>query len=110
MNFSKISDKIVFKALEHLKYGKINLVNYDQKKYSFGEPNASLTADIKINKPGLTLTIINKGSVGLAEAYMRGDFETNNLTNLANSINNFTGRTGVKANLSSDLKHLILEN
>ena len=82
MNFSRISDKIVFKALEHLKYGKINLVNYDQKKYSFGEPNASLTADIKINKPGLTLTVINKGSVGLAEAYMRGDFETNNLTNL----------------------------
>jgi len=82
MNFSRISDKIVFKALEHLKYGKINLVNYDQKKYSFGEPNASLTADIKINKPGLTLTIINKGSVGLAEAYMKGDFETNNLTNL----------------------------
>ena len=39
MNFSRISDKIVFKALEHLKYGKINLVNYDQKKYSFGEPN-----------------------------------------------------------------------
>ena len=33
-----------------------------------------------------------------------------NLTNLANSINNFTGRTGVKANLSSDLKHIILEN
>ena len=82
MNFSRISDKIVFKALEHLKYGKINLVNHDQKKYSFGEPNASLTADIKINKPGLTLTVINKGSVGLAEAYMRGDFETNNLTNL----------------------------
>ena len=35
---------------------------------------------------------------------------TTNLTNLANTINNFSGRTGVTANLSSDKKHLILEN
>ena len=39
-----------------------------------------------------------------------GSVLTNNLTNLANSINNYSGRTGVKANLSSDLKHIILEN
>ena len=30
-----------------------------------------------------------------------------NLTNLANAINNYSGRTGVTANLSSDKKHLI---
>tara|TARA_X000000950_G_scaffold109117_1_gene137549 strand:- start:811 stop:4629 length:3819 start_codon:yes stop_codon:yes gene_type:complete len=35
---------------------------------------------------------------------------TTNLTNLANTINNFSGRTGVTANLSSDKKHIILEN
>ncbi|MAI60770.1 MAG: flagellar hook-associated protein FlgK [Rickettsiales bacterium] len=33
-----------------------------------------------------------------------------NLTNLANTINNYSGRTGVTANLSSDKKHIILEN
>ena len=38
--------------------------------------------ELKVNKPGLTYTIINKGSIGLAEAYMRGDFETNNLSDL----------------------------
>ena len=32
------------------------------------------------------------------------------LTNLANTINNYSGRTGVTANLSSDKKHIILEN
>ena len=35
---------------------------------------------------------------------------TTNLTNLANTINNFSGRTGVTADLSSDKKHIILEN
>ena len=35
---------------------------------------------------------------------------TTDLTNLANTINNFSGRTGVTANLSSDKKHIILEN
>ena len=32
------------------------------------------------------------------------------LTNLANSINNFSGRTGVIANLSSDKKHIVMVN
>jgi Cyclopropane fatty acid synthase and related methyltransferases len=41
-----------------------------------------LRAKFKINKPGLTLQIIKSGSVGLAEAYMRDEFETDNLTNL----------------------------
>ena len=35
-----------------------------------------------IKKKGFTLEIISKGSVGLAESYMRGDFDTDNLTNL----------------------------
>ena len=42
MNFDYISNKIVFSALKHIKHGKINLINYDQKKYTFGYENDSL--------------------------------------------------------------------
>ena len=77
-----IFDKLVFKTLRQIKHGKLTLINHDGKKYLFGEEDKSLNVELKINKPGLTFEIISKGSIGLAEAYMRGDFETNNLSNL----------------------------
>ena len=77
-----ISDNLAFKTLQHIKHGQLKLINYDGKKYFFGEEGNSLNVELIINKPGLTFGIINKGSIGLAEAYMRGDFETNNLSDL----------------------------
>ena len=82
MNFNNISDKIVFNTLKFIKCGNINLTNYNGKKYNFGNPKEKLKVNVTINKPGLTYHIIKSGSVGLAEAYIRGDFETDNLTNL----------------------------
>ena len=82
MNLNTISDKIVFKSLEFIKHGNIRLINYDNKHYNFGNTQEELKVNLKINKPGLTYQIIKNGDIGLAEAYMRGDFETDNLTNL----------------------------
>ena len=82
MNLNFISDKIVFSALKYIKHGRINLTNYNGNKFIFGKENESLSVNIKINEPNLTTRVISKGSVGLAEAYMRGDFETDNLSNL----------------------------
>ena len=82
MNFNNISDKIVFNTLKFIKCGNINLTNYNGKKYNFGNPKEKLKVNVTINKPGLTYHIIKSGSVGMAEAYIRGDFETDNLTNL----------------------------
>ena len=82
MILNSIADKIVFKVLEGIKYGRINLINYDGSKLFFGSENEKLIANIKINKPGFMRNVVNKGSVGLAEAYMRDDFEIDNLSNL----------------------------
>ena len=82
MNFNLLSDKIVFNSLKLIKHGFLEIQNHDSKIYKFGNENEQLRAKIKINKPGLTLQIIKSGSVGLAEAYMRNEFETDNLTNL----------------------------
>ena len=82
MNFNLLSDKIVFNSLKLIKHGFLEIQNHDGKIYKFGNESEQLRAKIKINKPGLTLQIIKSGSVGLAEAYMRNEFETDNLTNL----------------------------
>ena len=82
MNLNFFTDKIVLSALKQIKFGRINLTNYDGSKFTFGKENKLLSADIKIKNPCLMSSIISKGSVGLAESYIRGDFETNNLSNL----------------------------
>ena len=82
MNFNLLSDKIVFNSLKLIKHGFLEIQNHDSKIYKFGNESEQLRAKIKINTPGLTLQIIKSGSVGLAEAYMRNEFETDNLTNL----------------------------
>ena len=78
---NKISDKIVFSGLKLIKYGKLNVTTFQNKKLQFGH-DGSLEASIKINKPDFSKNIISKGSVGLAESYMRGDFETDDLSKL----------------------------
>ncbi len=78
----RLSDNLVFSALKFIKYGQLNLMDQKGKKYFFGDKNSNLIADLKINKPNFTFNIIQKGSVGLAESYMRGDFETKNLSDL----------------------------
>ena len=82
MSINNISDKLVFRMLKHIKHGVLELTNHDNQKYVFGTDSTGLDVSLKINKPGFTYKIIKSGSVGLAEAYMRGDFETNNLSNL----------------------------
>ena len=78
---NKISDRIVFSGLKLIKHGKLNVITFQNKKLQFGN-DGNLEVSIKINKPDFSKNIISKGSVGLAESYMRGDFETNDLSKL----------------------------
>ncbi len=98
MNIKTIPDQIVLSTLKNISYGKIQFINYDGKKTLLGKDNSGKTVTLRIKKPGLTFEIINKGSIGLAESYMRGDFDTNNLTDLIeiaakniNKVHKFSG-------------------
>ena len=99
MNFVSVSDKIVLSALKNIKFGRISLTNYDGKNIILGQNDSKLSANLIIKKPGFTFDIINKGSIGLAESYMRGDIETDNLTDLieiaAKNINTVYKFSGV---------------
>ena len=110
-----ISDNLIFKALKFIKHGQLKVTNYDGKKYYFGEKNKNLNVELIINKPGLTFSIIKKGSIGLAEAYMRGEFETNNLSDLieltAKNINIIYKFSGVfDLSFINYIKNIFLKN
>ena len=115
MNLNNWSDKIVFSSLKLIKKGHLILTNYDDQKYLFGDPSQKLKVKIKINKPGLTYQIVKSGSTGLAEAYMRGDFETDDLTNLieltAKNINLVYKFSGLlDFSLFNKIKNFLLKN
>ena len=82
MNLNRISNKIVFRKLKSIKSGYLEITNYHGKKLNFGDPKSSLKANLKIKKDNFCFNLIKGGSIGFAESYMRGEFETDNLSNL----------------------------
>ena len=82
MIINKISDKIVFNTLKNIKYGYLEITNFYGEVLSFGNINEDLRVKIFIKHPTLNYNLIRKGSIGLAESYMQGYFETNNLSDL----------------------------
>jgi len=78
----KITDNFVFSVLKNIKHGYLKLKNYNGEVYYFGDEKEKLKVEITIKRPGFTLSLIKNGSIGLAESYIKGEFETNNLSNL----------------------------
>ena len=78
----KATDKLVFSILKKIDYGYLEITTFDGKILSFGNLNENLKVKLKIQNPNFTYNLIRTGSVGLAESYMRNEFETDNLSNL----------------------------
>ena len=82
MGLYNISDQIVFKILRDIEHGYLEITKNNGEVLKFGNPNSSLKSYLKIKKPNFTFNLIKGGSVGLAESYMRDEFETDNLSSL----------------------------
>ena len=82
MALYKFSDKIVFNILSDIKVGYLEITNYQGKIFKVGNLQDDLKAKLKIINPNFSFDLIKGGSIGFAESYMRGDFETDNLSNL----------------------------
>ena len=82
MNLYSLADKIVFRILQDIDSGYLEITSFDGEIMKFGNSEDALKANIRIKKPNFTFNLIKGGSVGFAESYMRHEFETNNLSNL----------------------------
>ena len=76
------SDKLVFSILKKINYGYLEITAFDGSILKFGNPKDSLKSNLIIRKSNFTYNLISGGSIGFAECYMRGEFETDNLSNL----------------------------
>ena len=77
-----ISDLFVFWNLKKISDGYLNLLDSRGKRHFFGNSKSLLKAKIKINDPSFCYKILRKGSSGLGESYINGEFETDDLTSL----------------------------
>ncbi len=82
MSLYTLSDRIVFNVLKDIDYGYLEIRTYQGRLFKFGNKDETLKASIKIKKPNFTFNLIKGGSIGFAESYMRGEFETDDLSNL----------------------------
>ena len=78
----KFADKIIFNILTGINVGYLEITNYQGQVFRIGNPQDDLKAKLIIKKPNFSLNLIKGGSIGFAESYMRGEFETDNLSNL----------------------------
>ena len=78
----KVSDKIVFNILSKINFGYLEITSFDGNVFKFGNPEDNLKTNLIIKKQNFTYKLVRGGSIGFAECYMRGEFETNNLSNL----------------------------
>ena len=82
MILHKIADKIIFNILKRISVGYLEITSISGELLKFGNYEDKLKADLKIKSSALSYNLIKGGSVGLAECYMKNEFETNNLSNL----------------------------
>ena len=103
MILHKIADKIIFNILKRISVGYLEITSISGELLKFGNYDDKLKADLKIKSSSLNYNLIKGGSVGLAECYMRNEFETSNLSNLIelaarniNIIHKFSGVLDLK--------------
>ena len=110
--FNYFCDQFVFWNLKKISHGYLNLIDSKGKSRFFGHNQSFLKAKIKINDPSFCYKILKKGSTGLGESYMKGEFETEDLTSLielsAKNINTTHKFSGFFE--FSLLKNLLKEN
>ena len=82
MILHRISDKIIFNILKRIKVGYLEITTMSGEVIKFGNYDDKLKANLKVKSSTFNYNLIKGGSVGLAESYMRNEFETTNLSNL----------------------------
>jgi cyclopropane-fatty-acyl-phospholipid synthase len=82
MILHRIADKIIFNILKRISVGYLEITSISGELLKFGNYEDKLKADLKIKSSALSYNLIKGGSVGLAESYMKNEFETSNLSNL----------------------------
>ena len=114
--FQKSFEVIAHKFLSKLKYGELSVTFPSGSIKTYTGLTNDYKADLTINKYRFISKILKRKSVGFAESYMDGDFDSSNLTNLLllafknekYFLENL--KSNIFFNIYSKFKHFLNEN
>jgi cyclopropane-fatty-acyl-phospholipid synthase len=72
--------RAVMQSLEQMTLGCLHLELPDGTKRTIGQPGAEITASVRITNWGFFKCCVLYGDIGFGEAYMDGDWETDDIT------------------------------
>ena len=81
-NIDKTFEKVLINFLNKIKYGNLEVKFPSGDIKNFNGKEADVSASIEIHNYKFLSYILKRGSVGYAEAYIKGFYSTSNLTNL----------------------------
>jgi cyclopropane-fatty-acyl-phospholipid synthase len=73
--------RLSLRALSGIRDGRLDLIEQDGRRLTFGQPNAELSATLEVHSPHFHQAMLG-GSVGLGEAYRDGVWDCNDLVAL----------------------------
>jgi cyclopropane-fatty-acyl-phospholipid synthase len=76
-----IARRALFGLLAKLEGGRVEIVDADGQRFAFGPPAASLRATVTVRNPAAYRHVF-RGSTGLADAYMAGEWDVDDLVTL----------------------------
>jgi cyclopropane-fatty-acyl-phospholipid synthase len=104
--FQKSARNFIFKSLAKLNHGQLTVVerfsqHADSSVHQFGSADSHLSATVEVLHPEFYIRMLRGGSIGAAEAYMDGWWESTNLTGvmqlMAQNLNSLDRMTRSKS-------------
>lgn len=74
--------KALFKLLENLRAGKLNLVDPNGNQFCFEGTQPGLTAHIHIHNWSVSKSCLKSGDIGFAESYINGEWDSPDIESL----------------------------
>ncbi len=95
-------EKIVLNLLSKMELGRLNLSLPDGRLLQMGTGKGEIEASVNIKNPVFFKRCILYGDIGFGEAYVEGEWETDNITNVIKwfllNVENSPGISGSKSN------------
>ncbi len=72
-------ERLVMLSLSRMRHGGLRLVLPDGREKLLGAPGAVVTAEMRVNRPDFFQRCALYGNIGLGEAYVEGDWDTEDI-------------------------------
>lgn len=78
----KIAKRILCKTFDLMQHACLHLTDHEGNQQQFGDSQSDLHAEVVVLHPDFYARMLSQGSIGAAEAYIDGWWQTPNLTNV----------------------------